>query len=149
MKSFLVLLIGIMAMQCGSVSVLEANNIDAQHILLYNVFGASMPDQQFNITFNVFFSNVPALAYGINNLKMNDQFYYENFTTYETGITQTEFLVNVSSVSATNIRLFSISYIAVVNEPAFHIAYQLVENVSSLKVREPIYLQAQETDIYN
>lgn len=76
MKSFLVLLIGMIAMQCGSVNVIEANNIDAQHILLYDVPGASMPDQQFNITFNSSFTNVPALAYGINNLKMNDQFYY-------------------------------------------------------------------------
>ena len=79
METFLAL--WILIVPVWTTAVIEASNIDAQHVVLYDVSGTSMPDQQFNITFNASFTSVPMLAYGINDIRMNDRFLYENFTT--------------------------------------------------------------------
>ena len=58
----------------------------------------------------------------INQYKLGDRMYVENFLASQTGINVTTVLINVTSVSTTIPQLFSISYIAISNESSITVA---------------------------
>ena len=63
--------------KCILNNVLRADNIEANHLVLYDSASTSMADQQFTIIFNVTsFTTLPTFAFGINNYELADRFFY-------------------------------------------------------------------------
>jgi hypothetical protein len=56
-------------------AIQKPTNIDARKIICYNNT-PSMPNQQFNYTFQNSFTTVPIFVYGINDYRLGDQFAY-------------------------------------------------------------------------
>jgi len=54
-------------------------NIESQRVLLYPLSATTMPNQQFTVTFNTNFNSTPTFAMSINEYKLGDRFYIEDF----------------------------------------------------------------------
>lgn len=70
-----------------------------------------MPNSMFTVTLKRSYPSTRHLAFGINNYKLGDRFAYENFDAAPNGVNANFFQLYVTSVSTTNVRTFSISYI--------------------------------------
>jgi|JI6StandDraft_1071083.scaffolds.fasta_scaffold934387_1 hypothetical protein len=59
----------------STTAIQKASQFEANLVFLYNS-STSMPDQSFVRTFSANFTSTPTFAFGINNYKLGDQFYY-------------------------------------------------------------------------
>ena len=57
----------------------KPTNIDAQRVLLYPLNTTTMPNQQFTVTFGIQFNATPTFAMAINQYRLGDRFYIEDF----------------------------------------------------------------------
>ena len=73
-----------------------------------------MPDQTFTNSFSPHnYNHTPVFAFGINGYSLGDRFFSENFQAVSTSVTASQFGITVASVGPTNIKIFSVSFMAV------------------------------------
>jgi hypothetical protein len=132
-----VLLCALFAPALSAASLQVPPNIEARRVLLYALSNTTMPNQIFMIPFNVSFSTMSTFAFGMNQYKMGDQFFTEDFKASQTGLNNSTVNITVTSVGNTNPRLFSISLIAAQNVPSLFSRPLIQTSVPFPRLRPP------------
>ena len=73
------LLLAALAVDAAGQTYAPASNVVAKNVVLYTLSTTIMPDQTFPVLFGTTLASVPTFAFGINQYRMGDTFYVEDF----------------------------------------------------------------------
>lgn len=97
--------------------------------MLFSSNSSSLSFQNYIITYNLSFINLPSITYSLNNYQSSNRFYYQNIQTSVSRIGKDSFTLDANPVLITAIVKFSICYLAIDDGANFVVLMKTYLNV--------------------